>query len=192
MTDESAEIAWMVDVLSRHAGRLLASEHADQLCADLLGWTELIDLEDGGTALKQHKGLKREGERLAFRSPSRSVRLLCACGVRVPVPTDSEGRVDPDEVFACPGCGEAGVLGWWQRTLVGEHPQPMPLSDLPDWLAGVHALVVTPRQLRGWADDKTINPVERVPSQQGGRSRRLFDPVAVAVVAAERLVRRTA
>ena len=183
MTGESAEIAWMVDVLSRHAGRLLASEHADQLCADLLGWTE-----DDGT---RHEGLKREGERLAFRSPSRSVRLLCACGVRVPVPTDSEGRVDPDEVFACPGCGEAGVLGWWQRTLVGD-PVPMPLSALPDWLAAVHALVVTARRLRDWADDGVIEPVERVPSQRGGLARRLFDPVAVAVVAAERLARRTA
>jgi hypothetical protein len=190
MTDDHAEIAWMVDILSRHAGRLLASEHADQLCADLLGWTD-TDVPDGEQP-RRHEGLAQEGRRLAFRSRGTSVRIRCTCGHRIPVEVDSEGRVDQDAVMRCGGCGEYGVLEWWRRREAAT-ADPLPLSALPEWLLTVHALTVNARRLRDWADEGVITPITTDGVPQGGaRPRRLFDPVAVATVAALRLTRRTA
>jgi len=173
-------IAWMADKVAIYAGRLLASEHADQLVSDLLGSVD----EDG----KRHGDLWGEGKRLAFRSSSGSPqRIQCPCGLWVKAATDTV------TVMEC-ACGEWGTLDWWRQRVVGDDPAPMTLKDLTLWLALMHNVQVTERRLRSWADDGTITALVRdgLP-QGGGRGVRRFDPVAVAVVAQSALMaRRTA
>jgi hypothetical protein len=207
--DARDEVPWMVRHVAWSADRLLAHpEHADQLAADLLGWTETSEPSQDGTgdALsdpddapgpmghpaeseppRRHAGLIRDGRRLAYRSRGAAVRIRCSCGHRIPVPTDSDGRIDTDTILRCGGCGEHGVLDWWRRREAAS-PEPLALRDLPEWLATVHGLAVTSVRLRRWADEGVITPIDRVPNATGGRPRRLFDPVAVAVVVTGRCV----
>lgn len=206
--DARDDVAWMVRHVGWSADRLLAHpEHADQLAADLLGWTETAEpgQEATGDALgapdagpdptghpheseptRRHSGLIRDGRRIAYRSRGAAIRIRCTCGHRIPVPTDSDGRIDTDTILRCAGCGEHGVLEWWRRREAAS-PEPLALRDLPDWLLTVHGIAITGVRLRRWADEGVITPIERAASTTGGRPRRLFDPVIVAAIATERL-----
>jgi hypothetical protein len=110
------------------------------------------------------------------------VRILCSCGSRVAVDTD------PERYYTCPGCGEYGTLAWWQRR---EAPpmtsEPMPLSELPEWLLRHHRLAVTLESIRHWAKGArpAISPTELagVDPVTGRRTPARYDPVAVLAVA---------
>ncbi len=159
-------VQWMADKVGIYAGRLLASEHADQLCSDLLGSTD----EDG----KRHGDLWGEGRRLAFRGSSGTPqRIKCSCGTWV--------TVNLVDVMTCRGCQEWGDINWWRQREVGEDPAPMTLRDLSLWLALHHGRNVPERTLRGMADRGAIVPVQRQGEGVGRPSRR-FDPVTVAAV----------
>ncbi len=152
----------------QHAPRLLNSEHADQLCADLLGHVD----EDGD----RYEGAAHLARRLAHPSPAARQRIRCDCGDWV--------RVDPDQVMTCRTCGTWGVLGWWMAR--AEVPSgPMTLRELADWLLAYRGLNVPHHTLRTWADRGLITPV----STEGARR---FDPIAVATVAQARIYGRTA
>jgi hypothetical protein len=180
LDDAQDSVRWMAHRVSVYAGRILASEHADQMCSDLLG-----SLDDEG---RRHGDLWGEGRRLAYRgSGGQPLRVQCPCGERVKVETD------PDVEMICPGCGEHGVLAWWRQWLVGDDPAPMTLKDVTLWLAFTHGLQVPERRLRLWADEGHITSVERIALPQGGgRGVRRFDPVAVAAVVLATGTRRTA
>lgn len=187
LDDAVDDVSWMVHRVAVQAGRLLASEHADQLCADLLGWVE----EDGPA----HQGLLSEGRRLAFRSRGSRQRIRCMCGGWVSIETDTDGRIDTEAVLACRLCREFGVIGWWQTRVVGDQPRPMTLRELPDWLALVHGLQVTSQRLRTWADEGALRALSGpVPAQEErrgpGRPPRRYDPVEVAAVVLEMTARR--
>lgn len=169
------------DHLDRHAGRLLAGEHADQLVHDV-------------AALVAHRGLVSSGR----AAPT----VRCSCGERVPMDVDLG---DDTQVFTCRGCGSWGVLSWWQEQ-EGADPDPLPLSALPAWLGHWHNIAVTLDQLRHWSKPRpvprahatdcadlecagcavlpaVIQPIEAVRKGQTAR----YDPVAVAAVAADLL-----
>lgn len=127
-------VQWMADKVGIYAGRLLASEHADQLCSDLLGSTD----EDG----KRHGDLWGEGRRLAFRSASsQPMRIKCVCGERV--------RVDPDNLMECRNCGEWGDINHWMR-FAPEIPGPRTAQDTINWLLVKHGQQVQYDTLRQW------------------------------------------
>jgi hypothetical protein len=110
------------------------------------------------------------------------IRPLCSCGARVALDTD------PERYYTCPGCGEYGTLAWWQRR---EAPpmtsEPMPLSELPEWLLRHHRLAVTLESIRHWAKGArpAISPTELagVDPATGRRTPARYDPVAVLAVA---------
>lgn len=166
LADAQDTVTWMTAKVRTAADRLLAHpEHADQLVADLCGWSE----DDG----RRHLGLIGEGRKLAFRGRGARQRIRCSCGSWV--------AVDPTEFMTCPGCGEQGVLDWWRQREVGEDPAPMTLRDLSLWLALHHGRNVPERTLRGMADRGAIVPVQRQGEGVGRPSRR-FDPVTVAAI----------
>ncbi len=166
-------VPWMCRRIAWHADRLLAHlEHADQLVADLDGWSE----PEG----PRHEGLLAEGRRLAFRGRGHAVRIRCTCGTWVPVELEEDGRVDTGALLTCRGCGEYGTLDWWRKR-EAPNPDPLPLRLLPEWLLTVHGLSVPLRRLRDLADRGTITTVERQ-SEGVGRPSRGYDPVAVAAV----------
>lgn len=184
LDDAVDTVPWMCQKIAFSADRLLAHpEHADQLAADLLGWTD-DDVPDGRPPVR-HEGLAVEGRRLAFRSRGAAVTIRCSCGGRVPADTER------DAIMRCGDCGEWGTLDWWRRREVGQDPAPMSFRDLSEWLLVTHGLTVPDRRLRDWADDGLIVPVSiTVLPQGGGRGIRRFDPVAVATVAMDHTRRR--
>lgn len=154
--------------IDRHLAWLLASEHADQLVHDV-------------------GNVHSSARHIAY--PTRAgIRILCACGRRVPISTDK------DAWMTCPGCGEEGVLSWWRTREAPATDGPQSLKDLPDWLFAHHALIVTHDQLRGWArTDRAprMVAVKDAYRDAGGVLRpALYDPVAVAAIAHHRLGRR--
>jgi hypothetical protein len=159
-------IAALADHIDRHLAWLLASEHAGQLVHDVASaWRWSWALAGGGRRLPA---------------------IRCSCGGQVPMALAEDAGERAVQVFTCPACGEWGVLDWW-RAREGFNEKPMPLVDLVPWLAEHHRVTVTEKQLRNWADRGDITP-----TAGGGAPgvTRLFDPVAVAMVADGR--RRTA
>lgn len=171
-------VAWMADKVGIYAGRILADvQHADQLVADLCGW-----VEDDGT---RHVGLVTEGRRLEGKGASHGIRLLCACGERVPVVTDADGRPDEEAILTCRGCGAWGVLSWWREQLATGDLPAMTISGLVRWLAQ-QGHRTTEKALRVKADRGLIAAVG-TQADGVGRPARTFDPVAVmGVVVARR------
>lgn len=144
--------------IDRHLAWLLNSRHADQLVHDVQA---MHDIAIG-----------------AIPSRGPTIRILCDCGHRVPIDTESGA------IITCPGCGEWGALAWWRRRSAPPLEGPMTLRQLPDWLFAVHGLIVTHKQLRNWHDRGHItqhNYVQRPAC---------YDPEAVAVIAHHRLRRR--
>ena len=170
-------VPWMADRLGVYAGRLMASEHADQFVSDFIGGWD----DDG----RPCGGIVRAAKRLIFRSRGGAMRILCSCGERVTV------DLEPDAIMTCRGCKEWGTLEWWADREAGGPVPPMALRDLPEWLALTHGLKVGERQLRGWADTGVITAVQvEDGARKPGRPGRKYDPAAVAVVAMEWTGRR--
>lgn len=147
--------------IDRHLAWLLNTDHAARLVHDV------------DTA---HTGARR----VAY--PSRAaIRILCACGERVPISTEHHA------IIRCPGCGEWGTLSWWRaREAPALADGPLTLRQLPDWLFAATGLVVSHKQLRNWHDRGylTQHNYVMIPAR--------YDPEAVAVIAHHRLGRRTA
>ncbi len=165
LDDAQDTISWMVSKLKYQADRVLAHpEHADQLCADLLGWTE----DDG----KRHTGLMTEGRRLEGRGAAKALTILCDCGDRV--------KVEPaeDAYMTCPTCGETGVWKWWQQRLAPETEDTMTAAQVVQWLRSAHRITLTEATLRQWVSRGKLTSIR---SQSGGAS--TFRPQAVALVA---------
>lgn len=179
LDDAQDTITWMSAKVRTQAMRILAHpEHADQLVADLCGWTE----EDG----TRHQGLLSEGRRIEGKGVSQSVRLLCNCGERVPVITDEDGKPDEEAILTCRGCGSWGLLSWWRKqVLTGDLPA-MTISTLVQWLAQ-QGHRTTEKALRVKADRGVITPVGKQ-VDGAGRPSRTFDPVVVlkTVIPAQR------
>ena len=168
------EPADTVRAMARHiavqAHRLLGSEHADQLCADLLGH----QTDDG----MQYEGAAPRARRLANPSPPRQ-RIRCGCGQWVTLVTDH------DEYMTCRHCGTEAVLKWWIKQAPAPD-RPLTLRELVDWLLIHHGHAVTISQLRQWAQRDTITPTAALITSRAN----LYDPTTVAIVAGHRLARR--
>jgi hypothetical protein len=127
---EADVIAALADHIDRHLAWLLASEHAAQLVHDVTSaWRWSWALAGGGRRLPT---------------------IRCSCGGLVPMALAEDAGERAVQVFTCPACGSWGVLDWW-REHEGTDPGPMPLSDLPMWLAQHHGLEVTHHMLKRWA-----------------------------------------
>jgi hypothetical protein len=121
----------MAHVVAVQAGRLLNSEHADQLVHDITG-------------------LYRTSLRTAW--PARLMSILCSCGSRV--------LVDPDVLMICKDCQTMGDLRWWQSKALEEQDRtPMRLRALVDYLL-VRGVNTTYQRLRSWADDGVLGAAE--------------------------------
>lgn len=188
----NADVAWMVHRLAVQAGRVLAHpEHAAQLVADLVGWTDEIDFVDWRTGEtlpgRRHEGLMREGRRLVFRAPAGLSIRHTGCSAERPgrIPIDAT----PGLLLRCSACGEADTLdGWRSAETVAVPDEPLTLHELDEWLRLVHAVPVTYRLLRSWADDGHLQPVATgVLPQGGGRPVRRFDALTSLAVAQQRL-----
>ena len=154
--------------LDRHLSWLLNSEHAGQLVYE-------VDVV--------HHGARR----VAY--PGRAtIRLLCECGMRVPISTA------PEAVMACPGCGDRGTLAQWREREAPADDGPLSLRDLADWLYAHCGLIVSYEQLRNWS--RSDRAPHMIPAQEAYRDEAgilrpaKFDPEAVAVIAQHRLGKR--
>jgi hypothetical protein len=132
---EADVIAALADHIDRHLAWLLASEHAAQLVHDVTSaWRWSWALAGGGRRLPT---------------------IRCSCGGLVPMALAEDEGERAVQVFTCPECGSWGVLDWW-REHEGTDPGPMPLSDLPMWLAQHHGIEVTHHMLKRWARRTSI------------------------------------
>jgi hypothetical protein len=168
--DGSDVIEALREHVDRHLSWLLANpEHADQLVHDVaFAWS---------------------AARACVRSAPIGVPVECKCGERVRLDADSG---DPDKIFTCV-CGEWGTLSWWWEQVAPRLGDgPLPLSDLPQWLATNHDLVVGWEQLRNWArSDRSprLVPVEEARRDEAGRfCPALYDPEDVLTLALARQV----
>jgi hypothetical protein len=168
--DGSDVIEALREHVDRHLSWLLANpEHADQLVHDVaFAWS---------------------AARACVRSAPIGVPVECKCGERVRLDADSD---DPGKIFTCV-CGEWGTLSWWWEQVAPRLGDgPLPLSDLPQWLATNHDLVVGWEQLRNWArSDRSprLVPVEEARRDEAGRFRpALYDPEDVLTLAQARKV----
>lgn len=161
------DVTWMARRVSAHLERLLAHpDHADQLVADLCGWTE-----DDGT---RHEGVEREGRRLAFRGRGgRGITLQCpSCPERV--------RLDLQAEWIECRCGEGGVPSWWKD----QAAPPMEVMIGPDVIAYLkqqHRVTLAEVTLRQWVSRGKLTTKGR-----DDMGRTLYDAVDVAVVAITR------
>lgn len=162
-------IRWMADKVGIYAGRLLASEHADQLVSDLVGSTD----EDG----HRHGDLVGEGRRLIAKGGPRPMTIQCQCGQRV--------RVDADNLMECRNCGEWGDVNHWMR-FAPEIPGPRTAQDTINWLLVKHGEQVQYATLRQWRVRH-----EGVSAGRDDKGRALYDGDAVLVLA-QRTKGRTA
>jgi hypothetical protein len=139
-------------------GRLLASEHADQLVHDVV------------TAA-------REARRLAY--PVSSLTVECSCGCRVRIDQD------PDVRTTCAGCGEAGTSTWWLHQLVPDALQPMTAEEGVAWLANAHRIQVSAEMIRQWAARGHVVVVDhkRPEGQPYGRPASRYMPLALIMAA---------
>jgi hypothetical protein len=131
-----------------------------------------------------------------------AVRIECSCGARVAIDPTPAAVDKPARTFRCPGCGLDGTLDQWRTWDAPDTSRPLPLSELPLWLADHHDLTVTHKQLRNWRDRDTIRPLAccvlpgaagpHRPDCDATGSAQVFDPLAVLLVARARLTRQKA
>lgn len=160
LTTPPDTIRGMAHHVAVQAGRLLASEHADQLTHDVETAT-------------------REAWRLARPGARGGVTVACpSCGHRVRL------RPDADQDVRCPECGEHGDIRWWRAQLAPKVDEPMCSSELLAWLAEHHRITTTEVNLRVMANRGQITRAGR-----DDLGRTLWDPVEVAAVLIERRVR---
>lgn len=145
-----------------HAGRLLASEHADQLVHDI-------------------ESAVREARRLAHPRPRLGVTVPCpSCGHRVALAPDQRDDV------TCAECGETGDIRWWRTQLAPGIDEPMHSEALCAWLLEHHRIALTRTALRQMA---ARGQITRAGKDTLGRG--LYDPVEVAGRLLERRARTT-
>jgi hypothetical protein len=152
--------------IDRHLAWLLNSPHAEHLVYD-------VDVVHSGSYRTAH--------------PTRvALRILCSCGVRVPISTER------DAIIRCPGCEEWGTLSWWRarEAPTGLSDEPLRLRDLPQYLFDVHGIVVSYAQLRHWT--RAERPGQRIIPHNFVMIPPRYDPEAVALIAKSRIGRRTA
>jgi hypothetical protein len=171
MTYPADTVRAMAHHVSVQAGRLLDSEHADQLVHDV---EHLY-----GTAWA-----------LARPSSGSTFTIECECGARVPIDTE------PDVMIRCPNrdCGEAGVLSWWI-----EHSAPpvdfVTIKGAPDVLWGTYRLRVTEAMVEHWATRGKIAPSGVEDADGPGRPAAVYfvrQILRVALEASDRKGRRQA
>jgi hypothetical protein len=151
----------MAHLIGVQAGRLLASEHADQLLADV---TSLV----------------REARRRTYRGRGHAVRVQCP-GPVGGEPCGSWVGIDPDEQAenVCRMCGATGTTSWWIG--LARPQQLLTISELPAALLPM-GLRTTVKAVQHAADRGDLIPIAL-----GTRNARLFDPVAAyAVLSATR------
>ena len=126
----------MAHTVAVQAGRLLASEHADQLHHDV---TRAV----------------RDARRSAYPSRPDTLPLgRCPTVLDDGSTCDAMVRARPeDEAVTCPGCGDSGVLTWWHPRLVPavEGGPLATAADLAPWLSIQNGRPVTQQAIRHWA-----------------------------------------
>lgn len=152
------------------AGRLLDSEHADQLVHDIEG------------AVSVAWRLARPGRP--------RLRIQCDCGEWVAVATGE------DEVMTCRGCDAWGVLSWWVerepgRALAGA----VTLREAADILLMHHGHDVPLATLRTWTrwrDEDHPPPLRPIPwvAQRAGDEALRYDMAAIVTQADAMRARR--
>jgi hypothetical protein len=168
----------MAHCIAVQAGRLLASEHADQLVCDLLGF-----VDEAG----RHSGILSEARRvLNLGTGHAGVTVPCpSCGSRVHV------QVTDDEIRC--SCGEWGVPRWWVTHAVPGSYDVMATADVLSWLAEHHRIRLHPSTITRWVDAGKLMPRER-PDDAGvvgqGRPTMWFVALDVAEVAIARRCER--
>jgi hypothetical protein len=134
--------------ITRHADRLLAGEHAEQLVSDLKA------------------AMKARG--MAYATTPERLTVPCpSCGTR------NRASLDPAGDIRCRHCGDKGDARWWGAN--AEH-EPMNLKGLRDYL-GTEGLYPTERQLRSWADKGKLETTRPGRGPDGKMQDRLFDPL---------------
>lgn len=164
MTLPADTVRGMAHHVAVQAGRLLASEHADQLVHDVV------------TAA-------REARRLAY--PVTSLTVECSCGSRVRI------DADPDVVTTCAGCSEAGTSTWWLHQLVPRALQPMTAEEGAAWLLQAHRIEINRDTIRQWVARGHLVAVDhkRPEGEANGRPAARYMPLAL-IMAATRTDRR--
>lgn len=178
-TDPGAAAWWIATHLAPLRGLPWAPELVDDIDRAMRAAERVIDRPDGG------------------------IRVLCPdCGERVSMPPDQhDGQVDAAgqpircpgcSIITCRGCGAFGVRSWWIDH-AAPAVEPCTLAQLPFALYAA-GWTVTHDTVRAWARPErgliTVHSRDK-------RGRALYDPVAVAAVAArlharKRKVRPTA
>jgi hypothetical protein len=156
-------IAAMTHTIAVQAGRLLNSEHADQLVVEMYGGTE----EQLGIA---RRGLVPSARALAYPAGRQPLTIACDCGGRVALTTDN------DVFIVCPHCGERGVLAWWRAKVAPRTTQPMAEGEAIAWLYEQQAIVLQPGTIRQWVARNQLTAL-----RVDGRN--VYDPVELALVA---------
>lgn len=152
----------LAEHIDRHARRLLASGHAVQLCADILGHTA----EDGSA----YEGALTRARRLAM--PARGgVQVTCLCGQRLILDVDPSDRAD---TVTCPGCGEWGTAAWWRHRLAPPIEGPLPAAEIVSWLILEHQILLTEAQIRQWAS-RGLAETKLTRMGRDARNRVLYD-----------------
>ena len=142
------------------AGRLLNSEHADQLVAELLGHTD----EDGD----RHEGAAPTAWRLARPASSRTWRILCDCGERVPV------EADGDVIMRCRGCDAWGVLSWWIERSAPNTDEPVTAAQAVGAMWDTYRMRVTLTQIAHWSSRGKLAAVGTADPTAPGRPANLY------------------
>jgi len=166
----------------RQTGRDILEVHAERLDRHLL-W--LLASVHAKVFAEDIADLHARARPLAYRGGRPSITVLHDCGARV--------MFDPDAAYIrCRGCGEWGDPAWW-KAQVAPAAGPLSLRDLADWFViraeATGEPVPTYEQLRNWTRAERVG--QRIFPVNPGKAKLLYDPEAVALIAAARLGRRT-
>ena len=126
----------MAHHIAVQTGRLLAdADHAEQLVAEMWGHTD----DDGN----RYEGRIAYAWRLARPASSRTWRIACDCGERIPF------EPDHDVIMRCRNCGTWGVLSWWI-----EHTAPkvglLTADEAVSTMWETYRVRITRDQIEGW------------------------------------------
>jgi hypothetical protein len=160
----------MAHAVAVQAGRLLASEHADQLVGDLVGY----DGEDG-----RHEGLMRWGRRLLDARSATGVRLQCTCGTWITPEADIGG------IIRCTGCEAWGDMAWWRDHLAPVTDGPMTADQVRSWLI-LRGIDVALSTIRYWVHSGVLARLGR-----DERGRVLYDREHVLAAYLHQRTKRT-
>lgn len=151
------------------AGRLLTSEHADQLVHDVAGISK--------DAWRLARPAGRRGVYAQCPDCASRVRLEMVHLLNAPCTEMVCRNLDHMADVTCWQCGSSGDLRWW-RGQASKVDEPMDAGAVCVWMLENHRLRMTKVQLRQWA---TRGRVERRGRDEAGRT--LYDPIEVASIA---------